>query len=47
MPFSMVYGAKAVLLLEVTMVSLRVQTYEEATQDQLQREDIDLVDERK
>jgi hypothetical protein len=43
----MVYGAKAVLLLEVTMVSLRVQTYEEATQDQLQREDIDLVDERK
>jgi hypothetical protein len=43
----MVYGAKAVLPLEVTMGSLRVQTYEEATQDQLQREDIDLVNARR
>jgi hypothetical protein len=43
----MVYGAEAVLPPEVTMGSLRVKTYDEATQDQLQHEDIDLVDERK
>jgi hypothetical protein len=41
----MVYGAEAVLPLEVTMGSLHVKTYEEATQDQLHHEDIDLVDE--
>jgi hypothetical protein len=29
------------------MGSLRVKTYDEATQDQLRREDIDLVDERR
>jgi transposase InsO family protein len=34
-PFFMVYGAKAVLPPEVTMSSLRVKTYDEATQDQL------------
>jgi hypothetical protein len=43
----MVYGAEAVLPPEVTMGSLRVKTYDEVTQDQLQREDIDLVDERR
>jgi hypothetical protein len=43
----MVYGAEAVLPPKVTMSSLRVKTYDEATQDQLQREDIDLVDERR
>jgi transposase InsO family protein len=32
-PFIMVYGAKAVLPPEVTMGSLRVKTYDEATQD--------------
>jgi hypothetical protein len=46
-PFFMVYGAKAVLPPEVTMGSLRVQAYDEAVQDQLRREDIDLVDERR
>jgi hypothetical protein len=45
-PFFMLYGAEAVLPLEVTMGSLRVKTYDEATQDQLRHEDIDLVDER-
>jgi hypothetical protein len=45
--FFMVYGAKGVLPSEVTMDSLRVKTYDEATQDQLRREDIDLVDERR
>jgi hypothetical protein len=43
----MVYGAEAVLPPEVTIGSLRVKTYDEATQDQLRREDIDLVDERR
>jgi hypothetical protein len=46
-PFFMVYGAEAVLPPEVTMGSLRVQTYDEAAQDQLRRKDIDLVDERR
>jgi hypothetical protein len=45
-PFCMVYGAEAVLPPEVTMGSLRVKTYDEATHDQLRREDIDLVNER-
>jgi hypothetical protein len=44
--FFMVYGAEAVLSPEVTMGSLRVKTCDEVTQDQLRREDIDLVDER-
>jgi hypothetical protein len=45
MPFFMVYGVEAVLHLEITMGSLRVKTYDKATQDQLRREDVDLVDE--
>jgi hypothetical protein len=44
-PFFMVYGAEVVLPPEVTMGSLRVKTYDEATHDQLQCENIDLVDE--
>jgi hypothetical protein len=43
--FFVVYGAAAVLPPEVTMGSLRVKTYDEDMQDQLRREDIDLVDE--
>jgi hypothetical protein len=43
----MLYGIEAVLPLEVTMGSLRVKTYDEATQDQLRREYIDMVDERR
>jgi hypothetical protein len=46
-PFFMVYGAEVVLPPEVTMGSLRVKTYDEATQDQLRHEDINLVDERR
>jgi transposase InsO family protein len=45
--FFMVYGAEVVLPLKVTMCSLCVKTYDEATQDQLRHEDIDLVDERR
>jgi transposase InsO family protein len=46
-PFFMVYGAEDVLPPEVTMGSLRVKTYDEATQDQLRPMDIDVVDERR
>jgi hypothetical protein len=49
MPFFMVYvvyEAEAIHPSEVTMSSLRVKTYDEVTQDQLQREDINLVNER-
>jgi transposase InsO family protein len=46
-PFFMVYAAEAVLPPEVSMGSLRVKIYDKAAQDQLQREDIDLVDERR
>jgi hypothetical protein len=41
----MVYGAETVLPPEVTMGSLCVQAYDKAAQDQLWREDIDLIDE--
>jgi hypothetical protein len=47
MHFFMVYRAEAILPSEVTMGSLCVKTYDEATRDQLRREDIDLVDERR
>jgi hypothetical protein len=46
-PFFMVYEAEAVLPPEVTMGSLHVKTYDKAAQDQLRREDIDLVNERR
>jgi transposase InsO family protein len=46
-PFFMVYVAEVVLPPEVTMGSLGVKTYDEAMQDQLLREDIDLIDERR
>jgi transposase InsO family protein len=46
-PFFMVYGVEVVLPPEVTMGSLCVNTYDKAMQDQLRREDIDLVDERR
>jgi hypothetical protein len=43
----MVYGAEVVLPPEVTIGSLCVKAYDEAAQDQLRREDVDLVDERR
>jgi hypothetical protein len=43
----MVFGVEAVLPPAVTMCSLRVQTYDEAMQDQLRREDIDLIDKQR
>jgi hypothetical protein len=47
MHFFFVYGAEVVLPPEVIMGSLCVQTYDEVTQDQLRREDVDLVDKRR
>jgi hypothetical protein len=46
-PFFMVYGAEAILPPEVTIGSLCVKTYDEAMQDQLRCEDVDLVNERR
>jgi hypothetical protein len=46
-PFFMVYEVEPILPPEVTMGSLRVKTYDEATQDQLRREDIELIDKRR
>jgi hypothetical protein len=45
--FFMVYVAGVVLPPKVPMGSLHVKTYDESVQDQLQRKDIDLVDERR
>jgi transposase InsO family protein len=47
MPFLLVYRARVVIPPEITMGSSRAQAYDEATQDQLRRDDIDLVDERR
>jgi hypothetical protein len=46
-PFFMMYVAEVVLPPEVTMGSLRIKTYDEAMQDQLQHEEINLVNERR
>jgi hypothetical protein len=45
-PFFMVYGAEVILPPEVTIGSLCVKEYNEAAQDQLRCEDVDLVDEQ-
>jgi hypothetical protein len=39
--------AEAVIPPEITMVSPRVQAYDEATQDQFRRDDVDRVNERR
>jgi hypothetical protein len=46
-PFFLVHEAEVILPPEVTMGSLQVQTYDEAVQDQLQHEDVDLVNKRR
>jgi transposase InsO family protein len=46
-PFFLVYGAEACLPPEITMGSLRVQAFDEDLQEQLHRQDVDLVDERR
>jgi hypothetical protein len=47
MPFFLVYGAKIVIPPEVTMVSSHLQAYDEAAQDQLRHDDVDLLDKKR
>jgi len=44
-PFFLVYGAEACLPPEILLGSPRVQAFDESMQEQLQRDDVDLVDE--
>jgi hypothetical protein len=46
-PFFLVYGAEACLPLEILMGSPRVQSFDESMQEQLRREDVDFIDERR
>jgi hypothetical protein len=46
-PFFLVYGAEACLPPEILMGSPRVQSFDESMQEQLRREDVDLIDERR
>jgi hypothetical protein len=46
-PFFLVYGAEACLPLEIIMGSPRVQSFDESMQEQLQREDVDFIDEHR
>jgi hypothetical protein len=46
-PFFLVYGAEACLPPEIIMGSPRVQAFDESMQEQLRREDMDFIDERR
>jgi hypothetical protein len=46
-PFFLVYGAEAYLPPEIIMGSPRVQSFDESMMEQLQREDVDFIDERR
>jgi hypothetical protein len=46
-PFFLVYGAEACLPSEIIMGSPRVQSFDESMQEQLWREDVDFIDERR
>jgi hypothetical protein len=46
-PFFLVYGAEACLPPEIIMGSPRVQSFDESMQEQLRREDVDFIDERR
>jgi hypothetical protein len=46
-PFFLVYGAEACLPSEIIMGSPRVQSFDESMQEQLRREDVDFIDERR
>jgi hypothetical protein len=45
--FFLVYGAEACLPPEILMGSPRVQSFDESMQEQLRREDVDFIDERR
>jgi len=46
-PFFLVYGAEACLPPEIHLGSPRVQAFDDARQEQLRYDDVDLVDERR
>ena len=46
-PFFLVYGAEACLPPEIHLGSPRVQAFDESMQEQLRRDDVDFVDERR
>ena len=46
-PFFLVYGAEACLPPEIHLGSPRVQAFDETMQEQLRRDDVDFVDERR
>jgi hypothetical protein len=46
-PFFLVYGAEPCLPSEILMGSPRVQSFDESMQEQLQREDVDFIDEHR
>jgi transposase InsO family protein len=46
-PFFLVYGAEACLSPEIQLGSPRVRSFDESLQEQLRRDDVDLVDERR
>jgi hypothetical protein len=46
-PFFLVYGAEACLPPEIIMGSPQVQSFDESMQEQLRREDVDFIDERR
>jgi hypothetical protein len=45
--FFLVYGAEACLPPKILMGSSRVQSFDEPMQEQLQRKDVDFIDERR
>jgi hypothetical protein len=46
-PFLLIYGAEACLPMEILMGSQRVQSFDKPMQEQLRREDVDFIDERR
>jgi hypothetical protein len=46
-PFFLVYGTEACLPSEILMGSPQVQLFDESMQEQLHREDVDFIDERR
>jgi hypothetical protein len=46
-PFLLVYGAEDIIPPEIIMVSSRVQAHDEATQEQLWYDDVDLINKRR
>ena len=46
MSFSLTYGMEAVLLLEIIDASLRIESFEDVANEEGQRQDLDMLDEK-